>query len=607
MASHSQYVDLQTPSSFDATGDASSLGARWKRWKKTFEYFLEAKGISTPKQARALLLYSAGQEVQDIFENLTDPGHPAGVDPDPHDAYQKAMRTLDAHFSPKMNVPYERHKFRQMSQSPTETVDQFVARLRKQGANCEFEDKLDENIRDQVIDRCSSTHLRRKLLQKGTELTLPTLQELARAMEAVDMQAKAMSEAQSKVPSKQEEVNRVEDRSKEKKSGQYNRRTRPRDRHCYRCGNEGHFARDPECPARQSTCGKCHLQGHYATMCRTKIGNEKKEGGKPQGAMQQRGKGQQKKSRVNMVEDDAEDDDEYAFAINTATDSEGTVTAVLNGGHTVPNMLIDSGTTCNIVNRSTWNQLKQKGFPEKLTSMTKKLYSYGSEQPLPCLGKFQAQVQVANQETWADFIVIDGTDRALLGRHTAQELGILKLGSPTVHTIRTSTAVEVEDNYADCFDKLGKLKGYQARIHVDESVKPVAQNTRRIPFSLRGKLEKKLEELVNKDVIEPVEGPTPWVSPVVIVPKPSGDIRLCVDMRRANTAVLRERHPIPTIDEVLQAMNGSTIFTKLDLKWGFHQIELEEDSRAITCFCTHKGLFRYKRLMFGISSAPELY
>ena len=72
------------------------------------------------------------------------------------------------------------------------------------------------------------------------------------------------------------------------------------------------------------------------------------------------------------------------------------------------------------------------------------------------------------------------------------------------------------------------------------------------------------------------------VSPIVIVPKPSGDIRLCVDMRRANEAIIRERHPIPTIDEVLQSMNGSTVFSKIDLKWGFHQLELEEDSRKIT-------------------------
>ena len=93
----------------------------------------------------------------------------------------------------------------------------------------------------------------------------------------------------------------------------------------------------------------------------------------------------------------------------------------------------------------------------------------------------------------------------------------------------------------------------------------------------------------------------------MVVPKPDGDIRVCVDMRRANEAVERKRHPIPTIEEVLHDLNGSTVFSKLDLKWGFHQVELETESRRITAFITHRGLFQYKRLMFGNTSAPEKY
>jgi len=97
------------------------------------------------------------------------------------------------------------------------------------------------------------------------------------------------------------------------------------------------------------------------------------------------------------------------------------------------------------------------------------------------------------------------------------------------------------------------------------------------------------------------------VSPIVVVPKPNGDIRLCVDMRQANEAVERERFPIPTIEETLLEMNGSKVFSKLDLNMGFHQLELDEASRPITTFATHMGLYRYKRLMFGVTSAPEIY
>ena len=120
-------------------------------------------------------------------------------------------------------------------------------------------------------------------------------------------------------------------------------------------------------------------------------------------------------------------------------------------------------------------------------------------------------------------------------------------------------------------------------------------------------MDKKLEELEAKDIIESVSGPTPWVSLLVAVPKSNNDVRFCTDMRRANEAVQRERHPIPTVDELLQDFNEATVFSKLDLKDGYHQIELSEDSRDITTFVTNKGLYRYKRLNFGISSASEMY
>ena len=77
----------------------------------------------------------------------------------------------------------------------------------------------------------------------------------------------------------------------------------------------------------------------------------------------------------------------------------------------------------------------------------------------------------------------------------------------------------------------------------------------------------------------------------MVVPKSNGDVRLCVDMRCANKAIIRERHPIPTIDEVLEDMQEGSVFGKLDLKWGYHQIELGKESCGITTFVTHKGLF----------------
>ena len=115
---------------------------------------------------------------------------------------------------------------------------------------------------------------------------------------------------------------------------------------------------------------------------------------------------------------------------------------------------------------------------------------------------------------------------------------------------------------------------------------------------------KKLEE---QDIIEKVEGPTPWMSPLVVILKKNGDVRLCVDMRMPNQAIQRERHPSPTSDDLVDALNGAKVFSKLDLRSGYHQLSLAQESRCITTFATHEGLRRYKRLNFGTNSASEIF
>ena len=85
------------------------------------------------------------------------------------------------------------------------------------------------------------------------------------------------------------------------------------------------------------------------------------------------------------------------------------------------------------------------------------------------------------------------------------------------------------------------------------------------------------------------------------------EVRVCGDYHQANKAIKWERHPIPTVDELLQDMSGTTKFSKVDLKAGYHQILLDKESRSITTFITHRGLFCYKRLPFGISVASEVF
>ena len=124
---------------------------------------------------------------------------------------------------------------------------------------------------------------------------------------------------------------------------------------------------------------------------------------------------------------------------------------------------------------------------------------------------------------------------------------------------------------------------------------------------MRQRVSEALDQLERDGIIEKVVGATPWASPLVVIPKKDGDVRLCVDMRMPNQAIQRERHPMPIVDDLIHKLNGATVFTKLDLRVGYHQLSLAEESRHMTTFATHKGLPRYKKLNFGTNSASEIF
>lgn len=120
---------------------------------------------------------------------------------------------------------------------------------------------------------------------------------------------------------------------------------------------------------------------------------------------------------------------------------------------------------------------------------------------------------------------------------------------------------------------------------------PVSQWHHQIAFYLQEAGEKELETLLKHDIIKSPTGPTPWVSLIVEVPEKDtgGSVQICVDMQQANKVIERERHPDPHIADMLKQLNGTNVFSHLNLKKGYHQLELEKNCRYITAFSTHAG------------------
>ena len=250
----------------------------------------------------------------------------------------------------------------------------------------------------------------------------------------------------------------------------------------------------------------------------------------------------------------------------------------------------------------------------------KRVYAYASVEPLQLKGKYSFNVRVTqtHKSLNTEFHVMCGKVATLLGRKGSELLGILRVGvsvnscdvkSDDMETLASpiDRKALLKTKFPKVFQGLGKLKEYQLKLHIDRNVQPFALPVRRIPFSRSAKVTEKLEELLELDVIEKVEGPTSWVNPLVVVEKPNGDIRICLDMRQANQAIVREKHLVPTVEETLQEVSYAKFFSKLDLNLAFHQTELHPDSRDITTFAAPDGLCRYKRLLFGVNMATEKF
>ena len=248
-------------------------------------------------------------------------------------------------------------------------------------------------------------------------------------------------------------------------------------------------------------------------------------------------------------------------------------------------------------------QVRQPRDKLKLDRTNIHVRAYKSEQPVTIRGKFCAKVQVQERETQATFYITDEHDGSLLTCETAEALKLVTVDRKFL------LAVDAEAENDPLNEGVGLLKDFSVKLHIDHSVPPVAKPHRRIPISLREKVEEKLRQLEEDDIIEKVDGPTPWVSQPVFPPKLSDpfDICMCAKMRSVNKAILRTCHITPTIEENVSDLNGAVKFSKLDLNQGYHQLLLDEDSRYITTFTTHIGLWRYKRLNFGIYFASEIF
>ena len=347
---------------------------------------------------------------------------------------------------------------------------------------------------------------------------------------------------------------------------------------CKYCGMS-HVRDKQKCPALGKSCKKCGKLNHFAKVC---------------------------KSSINTHAVDTEE--LYVGAINqeskidgvSSTDDEWNITVdILNQSL---EFKLDTGAKCNVLSKSVITNLDSS---IRLKRTNTRLVSYTGN-VIGVEGTVILPVHYKGKQYSLEFYVVNKPVQAILGLRACEEM---KLIQRIEEMSKTSVKAECEffNVYEDVFStgSVGCLP-VTHHIEIDRNVKPVVHAPRKVPAALRPKIQEELSRMEKLDVITPVTTPTEWVSSLVTMVKPN-KIRLCIDPKDLNKAVKREYYPMKTVEDVLTRLPGAKVFSTLDATSGFWQVPLDGESSLLTCFNTPFGRYRFKRLPFGIKSAPEVY
>lgn len=505
--------------------------------------------------------------------------------------FTSVLAKFESYFIVKRNTIFERARFNSRMQEETEPVDDFITSLYSLAEHCQYGALKDELIRDRIVVGVRERKLAEKL-QLDDKLTLEKAVLMARQQEAVKQQ---QNELRGEPPStsalnsvQKKKVSHSQDsssHSNDQSSSSNNRQRKPRMvKNCNYCG-ESHLQR--MCPAWGKECTKCGKKNHFAAKCRSEeipIAEMNRVSSHPVAQMAPK--------------------PVFLGSINAVQESDNDRQARWNAevnvdGYTIK-FKLDPGADVTAIPLLEF----KRNWKRRHLHPAGKVLSGPDGENLKVCGAIRSKLQHGENTIMENVFVVRGLDRPLLGLRACEDLKLVR----RLNCIKSGlTNVNVEKDYPELFSGLGKINPPH-KIQLKDGAIPFAIHTpRRVPLPLMEKVKSKLGELVLMDVIEPVDEPTEWCAPFVIVPKPNGEIRPCVDLTRLNTNVDRELHPMPCVEHTLGQLARSKVFSKLDANSGFYQIVLAPESRHLTTFLTPFGRYRFKRLPFGITSAPEVF
>ncbi|CAG2207359.1 unnamed protein product [Mytilus edulis] len=318
------------------------------------------------------------------------------------------------------------------------------------------------------------------------------------------------------------------------------------------------------------------------------------------------------KKSVHALEEDSDSDNCIAsletFEINNSKSSKDVMWLKPTVEGVTLKMEIDTGSAVSVISQADFS--KRLGHV-KLVEATITLQTYSGEsiKPLRCAN---VKVHYKGETHALPLYVVPKGGPPLFGREWLKHIKLDWNEIREVHGINQKKTGEVikdlQNKYKDVFkDELGTIKGIKAKLSLKDNSSPKYIKARTVPFSLRAKVEAELDRLEKEGTLNKVQH-SEWATPIVPVLKKNGNVRICGDFKVTLNPMLNvDQYPLPKIDDIFANLNGGIQYTKMDLKQAYLQLEVDEDCKDLLTINTHRGLYRYNRMAFGIASAPAIW
>ena len=278
---------------------------------------------------------------------------------------------------------------------------------------------------------------------------------------------------------------------------------------------------------------------------------------------------------------------------------------------------IDTGAEVSVISEKHLKLFKRS--TEELKQSNKILVG-PNQIKLQCYGYFYEKLCIGKITNIAQFFVCQNVSTPLFGKPELEKFELIELKIPQNHVYQSCNSIEegvakfptgeeIKKDFPSVFNGLGLVKGEPVSIQVNEGTTPYHIGApRRVAIPMLKPLKEELERMVKPGVIEPVDEPTEWCHPMVLVRKPNGNIRVCIDLTKLNNQTNREFYELPSVDETLAKLGSQCKFmAKLDANSGYWQLPMDQDSKLKCTFTTPFGRFCPTRAPFGLTSLPEIF